>query len=279
MLKQGVIILATGHGFYGRMAWNLCATIKAVHKDFPIAIVHDNIAISHLNAQQRSLFDIHIPAEQLGFAGKLDLPRISPFEQTLYLDADMAWLPKYSPIDLIATLKGIDFASITEGHSEDPHPKYYFWANLDEIREKYQVEKVYQWRSEVMYFTKAQSVQDMFARAREIYANPGLTTIHRFGSHVPDELAINIATAEAGIIPHVYKWCPAFWPRMHGEGGMSLEAMYSKYYLLSCGSNVVTNNTMQLYNRIVKSATYKLGMQHVFPLMNKRDVIKERSTV
>lgn len=263
---------------YGRLAYNLTLSIKAVDPSLPVAVVHDGTALNHLGESQRAVFDHLIPAPMAGFGAKLHLNLLSPFEQTLYLDADMAWLPRHSPRDLIRSLRDTDFASITEGSSDDPHPKYYFWASLDEIREKYKVDKVYQWRSEVMYFTRTDRIDNMFARAREIYAAPGLKTIHKFGEHVPDELAINIATAEQGIEPHVYKWCPSFWPRMHGEGG-TLEAIYTRYYLLSCGSNVVSSNTMVLYNRIIKAAAYKMKVQHVFPLMNKRDVLKERAKV
>lgn len=278
MLKEGILLLATSHPYYGRCAYNLCLSIKAVDSSFPVALVHDRMTLSHLSKSQLGIFDLLIDAPEIGFGAKLHLNLLTPFEKTLYLDADMAWLPKHSPRDLIRSLKDHDFASITEGSSEDPHPKYYFWASLPEIQEKYQLEKIYQWRSEVMYFTRSERVDQMFARAREIYANPGLKTIHKFGEHIPDELAINIATSELGIEPHVYKWCPSFWPRMHGEGG-TLESIYTRYYLLSCGSNVVSNNTMVLYNRIIKAAAYKMKVQHVFPLVNKRDMIKERSKV
>lgn len=280
MLKEGIILLATNHSYYGRMSYNLALSIKAVDPSFPIAIVHGGGALNHLSESQRAIFDHIIDASGLeAFGGKLHLNTLTPFEKTLYLDVDMAWLPKYSPRDLIRSLKDVDFASITEGSSDDPHPKYYFWAGLDEIREVYSVDKVYQWRSEVMYFTKTERVDAMFEAARIIYANPGLKTIHRFGDHIPDELAINIATALTGVEPHVYKWAPSFWPRMHGEGVGSLESIYTKYYLLSCGSNVVSGNTKTLYNRIIKAAAYKMHTQHVFPLVNKRECIKDRQTV
>lgn len=280
MLKEGVILLATGHPYYGRMAYNLCLSIKAVDMDFPVAIVQDGKVMNHLSADQRAIFDKVIDAGSLAaFGAKLHLDQFSPFEKTLYLDADMAWLPKSSPRDLIHKLKNVEFTSITEGHDQDPNPKYYFWADLKEIQDKYQVTKVYQWRSEVMYFTKSDKVQHMFARARDIYENPRLHTIHRFGNHIPDELAINIAAAIEEIEPHKYKWQPAYWPRLHGEHVTDLESLYAQYYLLSCGSNVSSNNTKMLYNRIIKAAAYKMKVPHLFPLVSKKEFLKDRQTV
>lgn len=286
MLKEGIILIATGHPYYGRMAWNLAISIKAVDIDFPIAVVRDSKSLSHLGASQLAIFDHIIEADgYAGFGAKLHIDLISPFEQTLYLDADMAWLPKYSPRDLMASLKDNDFASITEGYSDpagdDANPKYYYWAEAAEIREKYNLpkERIYQWRSEVMYFTRSERVTEMFSKAREIYSNPGLKTIAMFGNHIPDELAINIATALTGIEPHVYKWKPAYWPRLHGENLPQFEELYSKYYALSCGSNVSSPSTKKMYDRIIKAAAYKLNTKHVFPLLSKREFIPERQKI
>ena len=280
MLKEGIILLASEHALYGRLAYNMCMSIKAVDKDFPVALVHDGLAVNHLSDTQRRLFDKLIGMDCPGaFGAKLYLDQLTPFDKTLYLDVDMAWLPKYSPRDLIRSLKDTDFASITEGSTEDPSPKYYFWADIEEIKRVYSVEKMYQWRSEVMFFQKSERVTKMFERARSVYENHQLTTIHFFGGHIPDELAINIATAIEGIEPHVYKWTPAYWPRLHGEHITSLEALYTKYYALSCGSNVVSSNTKKLYDRIIKAAAYKLKQPYLFPMVNKRDVIKSRQKV
>jgi len=258
---KGVLLLATGHGYYGRMAYNLAATIKAVEPNMSIAVVYHGSALHHLSEKQREIFDyiVVLPETiQPGFGAKLHLYDLSPFEQTLYLDVDMAWLPRKTPSQLMDGIT-VDFTSITEGKTGDLHPKYYFWANLEEIQDVYHVIEVYQWRSEVMFWKKSDAVQKMFKRAQAIYASPNLKSVHTFGGVVADELAINIACALAGIQPHKYKWSPSYWPRLHGEG-MQLDAAYEQYYALSCGSNVSSSYTKNIYNRVVKAATYKLGV-------------------
>lgn len=283
--KRGIILIATGSPFYGRMAFNLLMTIKATDKDFPVVIATSGAALNHLNSRQKELFDDIIDMQESGFGTKLTLDLISPFEETLFCDADMAWLPKYTPNELFNSMGQSDFSAITEGYCDmetmdktNVHPKYYFWADVEEISEVYGVRKgkMYQWRSEVIYFKKGQRSKELFQTAREVYADPKLKSILLFAGNIPDELGINVSAAIHGIEPHKYKWMPAYWPRMNGGHIPSLEELYSKYYLLSCGSNVSTGNTKLVYNRVVKAAAYKLGFQHLFPLVNKKESMPDR---
>ena len=277
MLKRGIILFACGHPYYGRMAYNMALSIKAVDPLFPVAVVHSEQSLSHLTDDRRVIFDqmILLPGGT-GFGVKLNLDLLSPFEETLYCDVDMAWMPRRSPNELFDELKDVEFTSITEGHTDEPSPKYYFWADPVEIRKKYSIEgKIYQWRSEVMYFKKTEKVKDLFSLARSIHANPGLDSVIKFGSQVPDELALIVATAKLGIEPHVYKWCPALWPRLHGNNyGADL---YEKYYLLSCGGNYATGDIKKIYNNILKAACSKLGTKHVFPLQDKKSLLPDRA--
>lgn len=256
----------------------MALSIKAVDKDFPVVVVHSENSLSHISVDKRWVFDrmILLPGGT-GFGVKLQLDLLSPFEETLYCDVDMAWMPKRGPHELFDELKGVEFTSITEGHTEEPSPKYYFWADPMEIKKKYDIDgRLYQWRSEVMYFKKTGKVKQMFALARKIHANPGLDNVIKFGSQIPDELAIIIATAKLGIEPHVYKWCPALWPRLHGNNYHSID-VYNQYYLLSCGGNYATMDLKRLYNNIMKAACSKLRTQHIFPLMDKKSIIPDRA--
>jgi len=106
--------------------------------------------------------------------------------------------------------------------------------------------------------------------ARRINADHGLKSIIMFGNQVPDELGINISAAIHGIEPHKYKWIPALWPRLHGGSTTNFEDIYSRYYLLSCGSNYATGDIKKLYDRIVKCAANKFQTQHLFPLIDKK---------
>lgn len=287
--NRGAIIIASGHCYYGRMAYNLAMSIKAIEPDFPICIIHSERSLNHLSENQKRYFDqlILLPEEKAkGFACKLHLDELSPFEETLFLDADMAWLPLRGPSRLMDELSEVEYTGITEGcfdidtkDRSEVSKKYYFWADVDEIVKKYQLSngKIFQWRSEVIYFKRTEKVKSFFATAREIHADHGLKSIIMFGHQIPDELGINISAAIHGIEPHQYKWIPALWPRLHGNNTTNFEEIYTRYYLLSCGSNYATGDIKKLYDRIIKCAAIKFRTQHVFPLIDKKTFIPDRA--
>ena len=176
MLKQecGILLLALGHPYYGRMAYNLAMSIKACDINVNITLVYTESAIAHINSRNMWVFDnkMFLDETEQPFGAKLMLDKLTPYEKTIYLDVDTLWVNKKSPLELFEKLKGIPFTGITEGMHDfadpsksDPSKHYYFWADLEEIKEKYPIEKwirpekvtskiIYQWRSEFIYFEK-----------------------------------------------------------------------------------------------------------------------------
>lgn len=270
MLK-GIVIIATSHAYYGRMAYNLAISIKAV-EDVPVALLYRSPAIDHLTSAQLSYFDhlLALPEDvPEGYHTKLHLDELSPFEATLYLDADMLWLPYRKPSELFAELAGNEYTGITEGRTGDANHSYYFWADLKELRDFYDRDLFYQWRTEVIYFTKDTNV---FKQARSLDLSM-LRTVKKFGGTTPDELYFNIATALIGIEPHKYKWTPAYWPRLYKD---VIPKDLSSYYLISFGSNYASSKMKTTYRTVLTSACNKLGIRPMFGLDSKRSFMKER---
>lgn len=278
MLNRGIILVATGAPFYGRMAYNFAVSVKAV-EGIPITVLYNGSGLAHLSAKQLSIFDKRIEIEPSGFSAKLCLMDYTPYDQTLYCDADMVWLPKQKPSQLFDELKGISFTSITEGYydyetsTDYGNKMYHFWTDPIQAKDIHKLSgKFYQWRSEVMYFEK--SAAPLFKKAKKIYANPKVT-VKQFAGHTPDELALNIAASILGIEPHEYKWTPAYWHRLHGEGKQLPEIM-QKYYLLSVGGNFASGTMKTCYNNVCKAAHNKLGLQYLFTLQSKKSVMPDR---
>lgn len=269
MLK-GITVIATSHPYYGRMAYNLALSIKAT-ENIPIALFYRDPGISHLTDTQVSIFDhvIKLPEQfREGYCSKLHLDELTPFDQTLYLDADMLWLPFKKPSALFEELNGIQYTGITEGKTGDANLAYYFWADESEIRSVYNVDNVYQWRSEVIYFEKGTKV---FETARSL--DPKLKSIKRFGGSIPDELYFNIATSLNDVHPHRYKWTPAYWPRLNKD---IIPTNLSQYHLLSFGSNFASKGMKDKYKQIVMASAQKLGVRPMFELQSKRSFMVER---
>lgn len=284
---RGVVIVAIGHPFYGRMVFNLAKTIKAVDRTCPIQIICDGTALDHVSSRETWVFDhVTYTNDQNGFKIKLHVDELSVFDEFILMDADCAWVSNKSPIELIKALAiAHEFSAITEGMHNYDQPaasdyskKYLFWADLAEMQQQYDLSGVmYQWRTEFMFVKKGELVSDLFGSARYVYAHAhALTSMKLFANHVPDELAINIAACVHGVHPHTYKWQPTFWHRIAGENGLQIEELQAKYYALSCGSNVTSSQAKRLYDRIVKAASGRLGLGHVFPMIDKRQMMPHR---
>lgn len=277
---KGILLIASGQPFYGRMAYNLAVTIKAV-EEIPVTVLHNGAGLSHLSEKQKGIFDQVIEIKPSAFAAKLSLYDYSPYTETLYFDADMVWLPGRYPSQLFDELKEVSFTSITEGFydyetSEDQGNKmYHYWCDLNEAKEKYKLSgKYYQWRSEVIYFKKGSIAKKLFDEAKKVYQNPKVDA-KKFAGHIPDELAINIAACKQGLEPHKLKWTPAYWHRLHGEG-RGLSEIVQNYYLMSAGGNYASGVMKDCYNRVCKAAHNKLRLQYLFTLQSKKAVLPER---
>lgn len=286
-IPRGVILLAVRHPYYGRLAFNLAATIKA-SEAIPIAIVHDDKSLTHLSDSQKSVFDHFVSLPKHigeGFAPKLHLNELSPFEETIFFDADMLWLPVRKPSELFEELGIADFSAITEGWCEletldctNVNQMYYFWADVKEIKEAYGLKsgKLYQWRSEVIYFKKTDKIDQFFRTAQEIHANPNLKSIKSFATYVPDELSINISAAIHGIGPHKEKWTPAYWYKLFKDQIPGTATLY-RWYLISFGGNAANGSLKKIYDQIASMALKKIGKQHVFGLHSKNSYLTERA--
>lgn len=285
--SKGVLVVATGNPQYGRMAYNLAVTIKSVDKEANITVVYSGSSMNHLSHTQTAIFDLiidlpdHVPQ---GCGAKLWANELSPYTHTLVLDADMLWLPKKKPAELFDSLAEVDFTAITEGYynyeaaAHDINSKYFFWADPEEIKTVYKTKanKIYQWRSEVMYFRKSAAATKVFKTAQKVFLKPGLASLKMYATGVADELGINVSAAVNDVHPHAYKWMPSYWHLMGGGIIPDFAKLYAEYYLMSFGGNTASGNSQKMYNRLVKAACYKLGCQHVFTLASKRDYLIER---
>lgn len=289
MLEQetGILLLALGHPYYGRMAYNLAISIKAADRNTHITLVYTPGAITHINQRNLFVFDNKFEVSEgcNPFGFKLTLDELTPYKRTLYIDADTLWVNKQGPALLFEQLKGIPFTGITEGvfDYDDPAKSdlnkiYPTWADPEEISNVFDLYgKMYQWRGEFIYFEKGIESEELFARMRAVYSRAGeLKTMKLFAESVPDELAINIAANQCGVVPHQYKWKPTYWDRLHGGNMADIGDLQANYYVISCGSNAGSGALKRMYDRICAACASRLGLQHVFPLVNKKEMMLNR---
>lgn len=276
-------MIAINSPYYGRMAYNLAVSIRASGDKLPIAIIAGGAGLSHLSDDQREIFDTIIDAPEgvAPFHLKLHIYDLSPFDKTLFLDSDTILLTGQQPAELFRQLDSVQFTGITEGYfdyqtnKDHANPKYHYWCNPAQAGELHGLKnRMYQWRTELLYFQKCKEVKALFKLALKIYDKPLVDYKAFVSGALPDELAINLAAAKLDIHPHVINWQPVYWHRIHKFAPLN-SIMYTHFFL-SAGSNWATGEMKNAYNRVASFAFRKLGLQYLFTLQSKKAIIQER---
>ncbi|HMO36570.1 MAG TPA: hypothetical protein PKA06_11055 [Gemmatales bacterium] len=274
---RGILIICTGHWLYGRMTYNLALSIKAAGIQDPVCVIYTDSALSHLNDQQKRLFDHMIKVEPTDFRKiRTHLNELSPYDETLALDADMVWLDakldRLWPVLDQTPLTSANFGSVDKETGKDTSNGFYrFWADYADIVKSYPIKgKLYKCLATVMLFRKCKEVDKVFKLWRECLEKPKCKTDFWNGG-VADEFGLNIALNLCGIEPHKDYWEPAIW-----DSKIPISDLRKKYYCFNFGGNVRSRRDRELYDLLMQVVCFKMGVQHVFPLETKKEHIPER---
>lgn len=259
-------MIAGGYWQYGMMARNAAMGIR-LHSDLPIALFCDDIAVSHFNEYDKSFFTIYpLPdyaiksnAGTSYYRAKTFLPEFTPFKETVFLDVDLIWHPERKADELFNVES--DFTMTNEGYMdfktlENTITKnYHYWAQPSDIKTAYpEINKegrLYQYRSEYIYFKKTKEVEKYFKLARTIYDNPKMNAI-KFGDVLPDEIAFDTASAIMKFYPEKNNYSPIYWDYLYAFMRLERSDLYKKYYAYSMGGKLVREVQRVLYNDLVK---------------------------
>ena len=211
--SDGVLLIAGGNPHYGKMALNLLLGIKAVDGYAKVALVHDKYGVGYLTPAERALFDYCTPIDPALYMDgdkahwgrlKCQLPALSPFDRTIFLDVDSVWFPLKRVSELFAALSGVDFTpqhSGAVGINEHVEHGAFYWAEIDDIRAAYDlVGDIYSTNSYFFYFEKTEQAARFFETAKEICDDllSGKIPFMGWRGTVPDELCFMIATGVLG---------------------------------------------------------------------------------
>jgi hypothetical protein len=296
-MTKGIVLLAMGHPYYGQMARNLAVSIRFHDKNIPICLFYATDGIGHFRDKDLKLFTEvrKVPEHCYAVNGKNNWFRVktflydlSPFDETIYLDADMIWLMRKKPAQLFGELAHCDFTIINEAHydfnedlSSTITKKYSFWGDMEAIRKAYAEEgdfstgRLYMMRSEFIYFKKSAANKKYFDLVNQIYDGPKVKTAI-IGGCLPDEFAFNIAGCILHHYPHQDLFSPVFWNYMHAELRKEGETVYDNFYAYSIGGNVTQRGQKNAYNNLVKYYFRQSGLTLPWALIDKRSFLTER---
>jgi hypothetical protein len=297
--KQGIVIIAGGLTYYGQQGANLCASIRRHDKEIGIVIYvtpssmrtdMSNQLKSKLNVDVRLLPEecyIDSKGKENYLMAKTHIYKLSPFDQTLFLDADTLWLPMKSPSNFINEFGELKFTMCNEGYIDTATGEdnttgiYTTWTDYADVVKKYGSRlgaKFYLNRSEFIYFRKCKEVREMFATSIKIYQKPLVSAMHLGGS-MADEIAFNIACSIHNLYPHKDRWTPAYWPyrqmKVHHSYINTFDIPY-KYRLISLGGNNTVDSILRYYNQQSKSNFAAMGLHSYAEMINKAVAIPAR---
>lgn len=295
-MSKGIIIIALGHPNYGKMAAALAATIRCMNKGLSITLLTNEGGARHLTIPEKSLFDaIEMPhpdyytnekGEFSPLKPRVYLNELSPYDQTLSLDADNLWIQGNDPGKVIDELLGKPFTISNTGHTitdEAADPEKSQWGNIQEISQAYQIQnrKFYKVYAEWFYFEKNQFSRAFFNTAQKVFTEPAkCPTIRFIGQPITEELAFCIAMATHGLYPHIEPYLPTYWYYREPEKSGSLPfELKEKYFTYSLGGNVTPDWHVNVYNNLAAYAYQKLGLRYPYRWKNKKDFIPEREKI
>jgi hypothetical protein len=271
------------------MALQLAASIKFTSPDVSITLLHDVKGIGHLHGNKLLMFNnvIEIPKYCYTNHGRPEylkskayLYELSPYDETIFLDADMLWLPRRPIIDLFKEFETINFTMANRGNIDITKAKNGFisWANPTDIINEYNVYGLlYNLSSEFIYFKKCDEVKALFEQTKKNFENIKIKYM-MFASCVPDELPFTIAMIQTGIYPHTSPYLPCYWEQFTRKNLPATE-IYKNYYAYSCGGNLQDKNVKKFYDNLAQFYCNKFNLGHYFPLQSKRQFLPERSNI
>ena len=183
------------------MAVNLAISLRRFDPKRSICLVHDRGTTP--TAQARALFDDCVELAEddryTGCAHKLRVYSLSPYDQTMFLDADCLLLSQ--DIDVYWTaLQGYDF-TVAGGCRRDG-----FWNDLDIAAScaRFGIDYIVQMNSGTFFFKKSPTAAEFFDRVNELYLHDrdSLSYIHKGAAgQYADEPILGVAMGLMGLQP------------------------------------------------------------------------------
>ena len=237
MESKGILTIASGDYNYGAYACNLAASIKCNDPDVKLAVITDGAASDAIHERAKLFDQILAAPKEEPLKLKLMIDKMTPFEHTVFLDADTIVIPgkklKRLFHDSDLQIGTRDRFKLSDRFDSEGKCRMQWLPHLDITSLECMSEDpwFYNLSSEVMSLRKSTLVDAIFEEALYWYDNPpkGFT---RFGQNIPDEMPLQLSIVRNDIQMEC-PWLPSCWrSRKHTN---AIQLMQSDYILYSMG--------------------------------------------
>ncbi len=281
MIKQGILIIAVGHSNYLLMSLNLAASIKVNNTDLHIALATEKPAPVELT---KGLIDVmvNIPEEFISVNGeqafiksKLHMYELSPFKETIFLDADQIMINDRSLLPIFEELGDVSITFSNTGMA-----KTSIWADIKEVQKLYGKKPFWNFHSEFVYFKKCKEAKQYFDEAKKVFTDNKIKSATKFaGSYMADELAFQAAAMITGIYPHQENWLPNFWYDRDQKQAAKYPYELTNNVTYSIGGKSTPSRIKNNYNNLAKHYFALLGLSNAYQVQDKQSFLPERKSI
>lgn len=294
-MDKGVVLIALGVPYYAHMAYNLAVSIR-YHGDIPITIIHGGNSLNQLQSWQRDIWnEVEIDLYRLKRNGTIEylkaktfLYELSPYEKTIFLDADTILTPFKNFNDLFK-LEGVIFANrgeVTEGGGKSQ------WVDVRDIFKVYQINHWYDLSSEFIYFDRSELNKKFFEDSQKYYDDDSIPVvtfkeknkqgkegITMFAGGKPDEIPFGIAV-EKNNIRFESPFLPSYWQPQYYNKAQTSDHIKRNFYMVSAGGAFVQSNIKKIYDDLAKAYFSKAKINKIpYQLVAKSKLMPERATI
>lgn len=194
--RRGCITIATRKTAYAEMAVDLALSVKALHAE-SMCLVADRDNAAYVATHYPAVFDsvVELPARyHFGHACKFALADLTPYEQTLFIDADTLVLSSIThlwshaegvPLQMMGTLRTRDTDELHHGFA------------IRELIDEFALERYFDNHSGAFVFRR--EAAPFLEACFDVYANALFTPRRRLRGFVGDELAFGIVGGRRGV--------------------------------------------------------------------------------
>lgn len=197
-ISRGIITISIGDSFYNSLAADLARSLEVHCPDIPRAIITNRTDSPELSRLYQHLIQ-PVDEESYAFSHKLLLNDYSPFEETLYIDADSLVFRDLGFIWEQYKDQSVGFQGRVSREGE------WYKQDMAQLIAKLDLSCMVQIQTGLLYFDKSDKSEEFFAIARDTY--PKLPELgfriweHRAKDAMSDEPAFGISASKLGLMP------------------------------------------------------------------------------
>jgi len=278
---KGIVIMAFGKVGYAYAAWNLAKSIKTLSPSVEVCLIAQETILNYI--ADKTVFDTikYINNEEVVTNSKLDpakakinLYKFTPFDHTLYIDADCILLKDIEPLfDECIKSDKYYLTTVIDKGGKASEIRYSAWATNEKIWQHFKLKDdaiLPAIQSSWCYVRKCKEADKFHAALLKNFDFPIKDLSLKWGGGLPDELIYSGTCAQLGLMPEGND--AVFFGNTREQ--LTFEEITNKHYILTLygsgsGRKTVRLKYIEWYDRLVKKYAGRLIYKSLYILRDK----------